>query len=185
MTPGDITVLLRRWGAGDRAALDELTPLIYRELREQARLFLRHERAEHTLASGALVNEAFLRMVEQRQAGFHDRDHFFSISSQIIRRILVDHARAKRREKRGAGAGHVEIDEAIRDPAGRSRDLVALDDALKDLAKLDPVQSRAVELRFFGGFSIEETAQALSLSTATVNRYWVTARAWLLRELQK
>jgi RNA polymerase sigma factor (TIGR02999 family) len=176
---------LRRWSAGDRAALEELTPLIYLELRKQARMFLRRERAEHTLASGALVNEAFLRIVDQKQANFNDRDHFFSISSTIIRRILVDHARAKRREKRGAGAAHIEIDDAIPDPGGRSRDLVGLDDALNDLAKLDAAQCRVVELRFFGGFSIEETAKALNLSTATVNRYWVTARAWLLRELQR
>jgi RNA polymerase sigma factor (TIGR02999 family) len=182
---GDISLLLRRWSDGDRAALDELTPLIYQELRKQARLFLRRERVEHTLASAALANEAFLRMADQKKVHFNDRDHFFAISAQIMRRILVDHARGKRRDKRGGGAEHVEINDAIEKPAGRGRDLVALDDALNDLAKLDPVQGRVVELRFFGGFSIEETAQALDLSTATVNRYWVTARAWLLRELQR
>ncbi len=137
------------------------------------------------MQSAGLVNEAFLRMVDQREASFTDRGHFFAVCSSIIRRILVDHARARRREKRGAGAAHVELDEAVQDPRGGRRDLVALDDALNALAKLDPVQCQVVELRFFGGFSIEETAQALSLSRATVNRYWVTARAWLLRELQR
>jgi RNA polymerase sigma-70 factor (ECF subfamily) len=183
--PGEITLLLHRWGAGDRVALDELTPLIYPELRRQARMCLRRERSGHTLASGALVNEAFLRIVDQRAAHLNDRDHFFSISSQIIRHILVDHARAKRRDKRGGGVAAVELKEAIAEPAHRERNLVALDDALNDLAKLDPLQSQVVELRFFGGFSIEETAQALGLSVTTVNRYWVTARAWLLRELQR
>jgi RNA polymerase sigma factor (TIGR02999 family) len=159
--------------------------LIYSELRKRARSFLRHERAEHTLPSGALVNEAFERMVEQRGANFTDREHFFAVSSKIIRRILVDHARARRRGKRGAGAAHVELNEAIQKPGRQDRDLVALDDALTDLARLDPLQCQVVELRFFGGLSIEETARALNLSTATVNRYWVTARAWLLVQLQR
>jgi RNA polymerase sigma factor (TIGR02999 family) len=181
----DVTGLLRRWSAGDGAAAEELAPLVYNELRRLAHQYLRHERPDHTLHSAELVHEAYLRLVDQKQAQWQDRAHFFATSGRIMRRILVDHARARLREKRGAGATVVVLNEAIDLPQQRRFEVIALDDALNGLAKLDPEQSRVVELRFFAGLSVEETAEALGLSRATVNRYWVTARAWLLRELSR
>jgi len=183
MPSREITTLLHQWSGGDSIAGDELAPLIYSELHKLAHRHLRREKANHTLQSTALVNEAYLRLVDQKRAQWQDRAHFFAISGQIIRRILVDHARASHREKRGAGATVLALDEERDLPGQRSLDLIALDDALTDLKKLNPQQSQVVELRFFAGLSIEETAEALHLSKATVNRYWVTARAWLLREL--
>jgi len=183
--PGDVTALLQRWSHGDRAAVDQLTPLVYTELRRLARNYLRRERPDHTLRSSDLVHEAYLRLVDQRDARWQDRAHFFAVSAQIMRRILVDHARARRREKRGSGAPVLALNEAIDLPESRGLELIALDDALDDLAKLDRQQSRVVELRFFTGLSIEETAEVLGISKATANRDWVTARAWLIRELSR
>jgi RNA polymerase sigma factor (TIGR02999 family) len=185
MMQPEITALLRKWSDGEPAAADELTPLLYAELRRLAHRLLLQERPNHTLHSAELVHEAFLRMIDQTQARWQDRAHFYKASAQIMRHILVDHARARLRQKRGAGATMLVINEAIDIPEQRSFDVVALDDALEGLAKLDPQQSRIVELRFFAGFSIDETAQALGISPRTVERDWVTARAWLLREISR
>jgi RNA polymerase sigma factor (TIGR02999 family) len=183
--PGDVTALLQEWSQGHGAAIDKLTPLVYTELRRLAHRYMRRERTDHTLRSTELVHEAYLRLVDQKQARWQDRAHFFAMSAQIMRRILVDHARARLRQKRGEGASTLVLNEAIDYPGRRGLELVALDDALDGLAKLDPQQSRIVELRFFTGLSIEETAEVLGVSKATVNRDWVTARAWLSRELTR
>jgi RNA polymerase sigma factor (TIGR02999 family) len=181
----EITGLLRRWSGGDKAALDELAPLVYTELRRLAHRQLRREYANPTFESTELVHEAYLRMVDQSRAQWQDRRHFYAVSSQIIRRILVDNARSRLRGKRGGGLPRLALDESIDMAQERSLELVALDDALNGLAQLDPRQARIVELRFFAGLSIDETAEALEISKATVNRDWVTARAWLLRELSR
>jgi len=183
--PPDVTALLHKWNAGDSAAAEQLAPLVYAELRRLAHRYLSHERPDHTLHSAELVHEAYLRLVDHKNARWQDRAHFFSVSGQIMRRILVDHARARLRDKRGAGAVTLVLNEAIDVPEQRSFEVIALDDALDGLAKLDPQQSKVVELRFFAGLSVEETAEALGVSRATVNRDWVTARAWLLRELSR
>jgi RNA polymerase sigma factor (TIGR02999 family) len=185
MPPNDVTAILRKWTDGDGSAAEQLAPLVYAELRLLAHRYLRHERPDVSLRSTDLVHEAYIRLVDVKQARWQDRAHFFAVSGTIMRRILVDHARARLREKRGAGATHVVINEAIDIPEQRSFDVVRLDDALEGLAKLDTQQSRVVELRFFAGLSIEETAEALGVSRATVNRDWVTARAWLLREISR
>jgi RNA polymerase sigma factor (TIGR02999 family) len=185
MASADVTALLRKWTSGDKSAIDQLTPLIYGELRRLAHRHLRRERRGHTLQSTALVHEAWLRLVDQKQAQWQDRAHFFAVSGQMMRRILVDHARAQQREKRGAGAPLLMLDEAIDLPRQRSLELIALDDALHDLARLDARQSQVIELRFFAGLSIDETAEALGISKATANRDWITGRAWLLRELDR
>ena len=185
MASGDITGLLREWSAGDSTAINRLTPLVYAELRKLAHRQLRLERPGNIFESTALVHEAYLRLVGQKDAHWQDRAHFFAVSAQIIRRILVDQARALHRDKRGGGAVMLALNENIDAPEQRSLDLIALDDALQDLEKLDPQQSKVVELRFFTGLSIEETAEALKISSATVNRDWVTARAWLLREIRR
>jgi len=185
MPEADVSALLRRWSGGDGTAAAELTPLVYAELRRLAHQYLQRERAEHSLRSTDLVHEAYLRLVDQKQAHWQDRAHFFAVSGRIMRHILVDHARARLRDKRGGGATMLVLNEAIDVPEQRSFELVALDDALERLAKLDPQQSRVVELRFFAGLSVEETAAALGVSRATVNRDWVTARAWLIREISR
>lgn len=185
MPPTDVTGLLQKWTAGDTSAMEQLTPLIYDELRRLAHRHLRRERRDHTLQSTALVHEVWLRLVDQKQAKWRDRAHFFAIGSQMIRRILVDHARAQHREKRGGGATMLVLDEAIDLPRQRGLELIALDDALQDLARLDARQSQVIELRFFAGLSIDETAEALGISKATVHRDWITGRAWLLRELDR
>src|SRR5579862_7738499 len=182
---GDVTVLLQKWSRGEARAAEDLAPLVYAELRRRAHRYLRRERVNHTLHSTDLVHEAYLRLVDQKRANWQDRAHFFAVSAQMMRRILVDHARAHHREKRGGGAPTLVLDEAIDLPQRRSLELIALDDALEGLAKLDSQQSRVVELRFFAGLSIEETAEVLGVSKATVNRDWVTARAWLSRELSR
>jgi RNA polymerase sigma factor (TIGR02999 family) len=182
---GDVTALLRRWCQGDEAAGAELTPLVYSELRRLAKQRLRRERAEHSWQSGDLVHEAYLRLVAQGDARWNDRAHFFAACAQMMRRILVDHARSRHREKRGGGAATLVLNEALDLPHNRPYELIALDDALTALARLDPQQSRIVELRFFTGLSIDETAEALRISKATANRHWVTARAWLIRELSR
>lgn len=185
MDPGDVTQLLVDYSNGKREALDVLTPLVYGELRNLAARYLRRERSGHTLQSTALVHEAYLRLIDQNQVRWQNRAHFFGVAAQMIRRILVDHARTRHAQKRGGNARKLSLDEAVGLPEQRDLDIVALDDALKLLAELDPRQSKVIELRFFGGLSIEETAEALGISPATVKREWVTARAWLLRQLSR
>ena len=183
--PDDVTVLLQKWSKGDEKALEALMPLLYGELKRLAAIYLHRERPGHTLQSTALVHEAFMRLVNQRDVEWKNRAHFFGIAAQMIRRILVDYARAHHAGKRGAGAVKLSLDEKIDVPDNRDLDLVALDDALQTLASLDPTQSRIVELRFFTGLSIEETAEVLAISPATVNREWAMARAMLFRELSR
>ena len=182
--PGhQVTDLLLAWGNGDRAALDELLPIIHQELRRLARLQMRGERPNHTLQTTALVNEAFLRLVELRRIGWHDRTHFLAISARLMRRILVDHAPSRGYEKRGGGAAAVALDDAVVAATEPGMNFVALDDALQDLARLDARKSRVVELRFFGGLSVAETADALDISPETVMRDWRFAKVWLLRQI--
>src|SRR5262245_24034160 len=180
-----VTQLLQRWSGGDSRALDELTPLVYSEVRNLARSYLRRERPNHTLQATALVNEAYLRLVDQRRVQWKNRAHFFGIAAQVMRRVLVDHARMRKAEKRGSGETPLVLDEALDVRADRNLDLVQLDDALDALAALDPRQAKIVELRFFGELSIEETAEVVKLSPATVKREWAAARAWLRRELER
>jgi RNA polymerase sigma factor (TIGR02999 family) len=182
----DITRLLREWQAGSAPALESLVPLVYAELHTLASRYLSRERRDHTLQPTALVNEAFLRLAGQRDVDWQSRAHFFGIAARLMRRILVDHARRDARDKRGGGATHLPLDDV--DPASPAAavdavDTVALDAALSRLEALDPHQGRVVELRFFGGMTIEEAAEVMGISTATVKREWVVARAWLYREL--
>jgi RNA polymerase sigma factor (TIGR02999 family) len=183
----DVTRLLSDWSNGDQAALDQLLPLVYSELRRLASAYLRRERSNHTLQSTALVHEAFMRMVHQQDVQWKNRAHFFAIASQMIRRILVDYARSQHAEKRGSGAVKLALDEAMAVPQAPATDvdLLGLNDALDRLAALDERQSRIVELRFFAGLSIEETAEVMSLSPASIKREWQTARAWLFREMTR
>jgi RNA polymerase sigma factor (TIGR02999 family) len=181
----DVTRLLVASSAGDRNAMDQLMPLVYDELRRLAQSYLNSERAGHTLQGTALVHEAYLRLIDQKQVQWQNRAHFFGLASQMIRRILVDYARGRKAEKRGSGAPKLSLEEALGVPGGTELDLVGLDDALKGLAKIDPDQCRIVELRFFGGLSIDETAAVVGVSPATVNREWASARAWLFREMSR
>ena len=182
----DVTGLLIEWRNGDQEALDRLMPLVYGELHELAARQLRRERPTHTLQSTALVHEAYLRLVDQRRVQWQHRDHFFAVASQMIRRILVNHARSRSAAKRGGTQTTLVLDEAIAAASGhREIDLEALDEALEHLTRLDAQQGRIVELRFFGGLSIEATADFLSISPATVKRHWSVAKAWLFRELSR
>lgn len=182
----DITEILQAWNDGRREALDEIVPLVYDELRRQARRYLRRERGNHTLQTTALVNEAYLKLIDQRNVAWQNRAHFFGIAASLMRRILVDYARTKHRHKRGGAAENLPLDEAILIKAeGNDLDLLALDEALNRLAAIDAQQARIVELRYFSGLSIEETAEVLAISIATVKRNWNMARAWLHRELTK
>ena len=178
-----VTELLGRWRNGDRAALDALIPLVYKELHRLAHSYLQRERPAHTLQSTALVNEAYVRMVGQKLPEFQNRAHFFAVAAQIMRQILVDYARSQRAAKRGGGACRLTLDEAIAFAEQSEVDVVALDRALKTLANLDAQQSQIVELRFFAGLSIEDTSAVLGISPATVKRSWTSARAWLYREI--
>jgi RNA polymerase sigma factor (TIGR02999 family) len=179
----DLTRLLVAWSHGELGALDRLMPLIYGQLRQQARRQLRHERAGHTLQPTALVHEAFLRLVGQSRAQWQNREQFFAVAARAMRRVLVDHARARRAAKRGDGRTLIALDEAPDPAAPPAVDVLALDQTLDRLAAIDPRQARVVELRYFAGFSASETAAALEVSLATVNRDWAMARAWLFREL--
>jgi RNA polymerase sigma factor (TIGR02999 family) len=181
----DVTTLLVDWSRGDARALTELAPLVYQELRRIAGRELRRERPNHTLQSTAVVHEVYLKLIDQQRVKWQDRDHFFAVASQMMRRILVSYARAHKAAKRGAGATKLVFDESIGFGSGRSADLVALDDALEALSQSDPQQGRIVELRFFGGLSIDATANVLSISPATVKRDWNVAKAWLHRELSR
>ena len=180
-----VTALLVRWRGGDREALDALIPLVYSELQRIARHYLHNERPGHTLQSTALVHEAYVRMIVQDVPQWQNRAHFFAVAAQLMRQILVDHARGYRAAKRGGGACKLALDEAEERPLPVDVDIVALDDALKTLAEMDPQQSRVVELKFFGGLSIDDTAEVLGISSSTVKRDWITARAWLFRELDR
>jgi RNA polymerase sigma factor (TIGR02999 family) len=180
-----INRLLADWGQGNEQAREALIPLVYKELRRQARRHLRGERADHSLESAALVNEAYLRMVRQESPRWQNRAHFFGMAAQLMRHILVDHARNRLAAKRGAGVPRLALDPELAPAAKPELDLVALDDALGKLAALDPQQGRLIELRFFAGLSIEEAAIVLGVSPATVKREWAVARAWLRREMKK
>lgn len=182
--PSQVSKLLVNWRQGDERAREALIPLVYDELRRLARRHLRRERPDHTLQSAALVHEAYLRLIRQDQPQWQNRAHFFGVAAQLMRHILVDHARNRAAAKRGAGAPRLSLDPELALPQTRDVDLVGLDDALNQLAVLDPQQGRVVELRFFGGLSIEETSVVLGISPATVKREWATARAWLQREMQ-
>jgi RNA polymerase sigma factor (TIGR02999 family) len=181
----EITQLLVAWNKGDVKALEQLTPLVHAELHRLAKRHMAGERPGHILQTTALVNEAYLRLIDWQNVEWRDRAHFFGLAAQIMRRILVDFARARRREKRGGEALLVSLSEAAAVGCERSADLVALDDALQALEKLDARQARVVELRFFAGLSHEETAEALNVSVGTVRRDWSFAQAWLFRELNK
>jgi RNA polymerase sigma factor (TIGR02999 family) len=180
----DITQLLVAWGAGDEAALDELMPLVYGELRKLARNYMRRQPADHTLQTTALVNEAYLRLIDSSRVNWQNRTHFFAISAQLMRRILVDFARARGSLKRGGEVQKVELDETLVIPLEQKTDLVALDEALKALAEMNARQSQVVELRYFGGLSEEEIAKHLDVSVRTVRRDWSVARAWLFRRMK-
>ena len=178
----EISKLLRAWSDGRQSALDELTPIVYRELRRLAHRYMDCERPGHSLQTTALVNEAYIRLVDYNRMQWQDRAHFFAVSAQVMRRILVDHARSHN-IKRGRGVQHVALDEVAVVSGDRTGDLVALDDALNALANLDPRKVRIIEMRFFGGLSVEETAEVLKVSPATVRRDWSIAKFWLYREL--
>ena len=187
MTPPhtqEVTQLLVKLSHGDRSALDDLLPLVYDELRRLADRYLRRERSDHTLQATALVNEAYLRLVDQN-VPWQNRAHFFGVAAEMMRRILVDHARSHQAQKRGSGGVKLSLDEAINMSDERAADLISLDEALKTLAEFDQQKSRIVELRFFAGLSIEETARVLGIGTATVIRQWKMAKAWLYHEVSK
>ncbi|HMF74072.1 MAG TPA: sigma-70 family RNA polymerase sigma factor [Bryobacteraceae bacterium] len=179
----DVTKLLGQWQGGDREALNALTPLVYNELRRLAQSYINRERPNHTLQGTALVHEAYLRLIDQRQVAWRDRNHFFALAAELIRRILVDHARAKVAAKRGGNNVKISFEDAIEPAVDSDLDLVALDDALQLLARTDPQQSRIVELRYFAGLKIEETADVLEISPTTVKRDWTVAKAFLKREM--
>src|SRR5678815_1766250 len=179
----DITGFLLDWGKGDRSALDELVPLVYKELRRMAHKYMRRERAGNTLQTSALINEAYIRLVDVNRIQWQDRAHFFAIAAQIMRQILVDRARSRHRDKRGGATQRVPLDEAELLAADRTPDVVALDQALTDLYAIAPRRGQIVELRYFGGLNIDETAEVLGVSSPTVQREWRSAKAWLLRAL--
>jgi RNA polymerase sigma-70 factor (ECF subfamily) len=179
-----VTGLLVKWGRGDKGALEQLIPLVYRQLHQIARRHMRHEDADHSLQATALVNEAYLRLVDADEVEWHDRAHFLAVAARVMRRILVDHARARLSEKRGGHAATVTFDEALVVANEPRQDFVALDDALEVLATFDERKSRVIELRFFGGLSVEDTASVLKVSPATVMGDWRLAKAWLRREMR-
>jgi RNA polymerase sigma factor (TIGR02999 family) len=179
---GDVSVLLRAWRAGDQSALERLTPIVHDELHRLAGRYMRRERPGHSLQATALVNEAYMRLVGYTRMQWQDRAHFFAVAAQVMRRILVEHAR-RHNQKRGGDVAHISLDEAALLGTDDDVDLVALDDAMTALARLEPRKVQVVEMRFFAGLSVDETAQALGISPVTVKRDWRTAKAWLYREL--
>ena len=183
-SPRDIPQLLADWSNGDKAALDKLVPMVYEELRRLASYYVRRERAGCTLQTSALVNEAYLKLIDQRDVRWRDRTHFFAIAAQLMRRVLIDHARRHLYAKRGGGAYELSLDEAALVSEEPAAELIALDDALNELAVLDPRKSQIVEMRFFGGMSAEEVAEALGVSLRTIEREWRKAKAWLHRALE-
>jgi RNA polymerase sigma-70 factor, ECF subfamily len=182
-SPGPVTELLRAWSDGDDGALERLTPLVAAELRRLARAHMRRERRGHTLQTTALLNEAFLRLTDARRVRWQDRAHFLAIAARLMRRVLVDHARSRGSLKRGGGAQRVTLDEGLLGAGGPALDVVALDRALEALGAVDARKSRLIDLRFFGGLSVEETAEVLEVSLDTVKRDWRLAKLWLLREM--
>ncbi len=181
----DVTQLLQDWRNGDEAARNELMSAVYEELRRQAGRYLRRERSDHTLQPTALVHEAYIQLIDQSRVNWENRAHFFGAAARLMRRILVDHARAHQAEKRGSGEENIALDEALGVPDNKDVNLLALNDALDELGRLDAQQSRVVELRYFGGLSIEETAAVLDISPATVKREWSMAKVWLHRQIRK
>ena len=179
------TELLRAWSQGDGSALDRLVPLVYEELHRLARNYMRRERPDHTLQATSLVNEAYLRLIDVNRVEWRNRAHFLALAAQMMRRILVESARSRQRQKRGGGAVHVNLDDVQELPDSNERDLVALNDALGTLATFDSRMSQVVELRFFGGLTVVGTADVLNVSPETVMRDWKTAKAWLIRELRR
>jgi RNA polymerase sigma factor (TIGR02999 family) len=184
-SPSQVTLLLSRWRAGDREALDALLPLVYEELRRLARHYLQQERRDHTLQSTALVHEAYVRLLGQDPPEWKSRAHFFGVAARLMRQILVDHARNHKAAKRGGNSLKLTLQEGLVERKGKDLDVVALDDALNQLARLSPQQSEIVELRFFSGLTIEDTSEVLGISPATVKRSWTAARAWLFREMNQ
>lgn len=180
----EITVFLKAWSGGNREAADRLMMLVYSELRKLAASYLRGQRSNHTLQPTALVHEAYMKLIDVSQVDWQDRAHFFAVAAQTMRHILVDHARAVAADKRGGGAHKIALDEAVSFSDEQDIDLIALDEALQKLARQDEQQSRIIELRFFGGLTVEETAEVLKISPATVKREWATARAWLYRQMK-
>jgi RNA polymerase sigma factor (TIGR02999 family) len=180
-----VTQLLIAWSNGDQSAFDQLMPLIDEELRRLAHRYMSRERAGHTLQTTALINEAFLHLVNRKNLQWQNRAHFFGLAAQVMRTILVDHARSHASAKRGGGTRNLELDEAFFVSQQKAAEVVALDEALKQLAAIDPRQSRIVELRFFGGLTVEEAAEVLQVSPVTIKREWSTAKAWLYHELAK
>ena len=185
MSDRDITVLLLDWSRGDRRALDQLMPLVFDELRRVARSYLTDERAGHTLQPTALVNEVFMRLVDRRRVSWANRNHFFGFAAQLMRRVLVDHARGRKADKRGGGIPRASLDEALVLAENRALNLIALDEALNDLARIDPQGSQVVEMRFFAGLTHEEVAEVLDVSPITARRQWTTAKLWLYRHLKE
>jgi RNA polymerase sigma factor (TIGR02999 family) len=181
----NVSQLLVGWNQGDQGALNQLLPLVYAELRRLARRSLRHERPNHTLQTTALVHEAYMRLVDQKSANWQNQVQFFAVASQLMRRILVDYARNHHAAKRGGGAAKLSLDEAMIVSGDRGADLMALDESLNNLAAMDPHQGRLVELRVFGGLTVEETAEALGVSPRTVKREWSIAKAWLHGQISK
>lgn len=189
MTPAspskELTGLLLDWSEGDQSALEKLTPLVHEELRRLAHHYMRLERPGHTLQTTALVNEAYLRLIDQKRVHFTNRSHFFALAATLMRHILVDHARQRQNLKHGGGAERISLDETLIVSANRNKNLIALDEALNKLTAIDPRKSKVVELRFFGGLSVEETAEALGVSGVTVMREWSMAKAWLYNSLNE
>ena len=181
----EVTELLLAWNEGDGAALDRLIPLVHAELRRLARSYMRRERAAHTLQTSALINEAYLRLIDSRRVPWQNRAHFYGVAAQLMRRILVDFARDRNSQKRGGGAHQVAFDEALAVSASSDSDVVALDEALKELEKVDERKARVVEMRFFGGLRQKEIATVLNVSPETVKRDWRLAKSWLLRRLSE
>ncbi len=184
MSSDDITALLVDWNHGDQSALDKLLPLVERELHRLAHSYMRREDPNHTLQTTALINETYLRLIDQRKVQWQNRAHFFGIAARIMRRILLNYARDQNRLKRGGRAIHVSLSEAFIMPAEKDRELIALNDALDRLEAIDERKSKVVELRYFGGLSVEETAEVLKVSPITIMRDWQFAKAWLAREMQ-
>lgn len=184
-SPINVTQLLQNWRLGDRSALDKLMPLVYSELHRLAHKYMVREQAGHTLQTTALVNEAYVRLIDAQRVDWKDRSHFFAISASLMRRILVEFARSRNSDKRGKGEPQLELNEASLAMPNRNEDIVGLDDALTALADIDPRSAKVVELRFFGGLTVKETAEVLKISDKTVMRDWETARIWLMRELKR
>lgn len=181
----EVTQLLKAWRAGDARALEKLVPVVHQELRRMARNYMRRERQGHTLQATALVNEVYLRLVDIKDVNWQDRAHFFAVSAQMMRRILVNIAHARNTKKRGGAVQRITLDDVPDMSGSKANELIALDDSLQELAKFDPRQAQVVELRFFGGLSVEETAEVLKISPQSVMRDWKLAKAWLMRELSR